>query len=210
MWNWPLYPEYLFSALCRWSSPPTYADSLSPTGTRFNICSTVLLSEFNWMNSWINSKRINFRERTVTFNIFLSMVTVMHFLENSNHVQLVNEWMNAFLIIEYFSGIQSSGCNSCPVNSQSCFQFYKHWPFLIQFPPRYCWYMPLLSPLLWPIQILNTFLLLTSNRARAGLRKARMRKIRILLFGNKLLFGNFFSREDIHAIMKFGKYSDGI
>ena len=54
--------------------------------------------------------------------------------------------MNVFLIIEYFSRIQSSGCNSCPVSSQTCFQFYKHWPFLIQFSPRICWYMSLLSP----------------------------------------------------------------
>ena len=51
---------------------------------------------------------------------------------------------------------------------------------------------------------------ITSNTVRAGLRKARMRKIRILLFDNKLLFGDFFLREDIHAIMKFGKHSNGI
>ena len=61
-----------------------------------------------------------------------------------------------------------------------------------------------------PIRILQAFLLLTSNTARVGLRKARMRKIRILLFGNKLLFGDFLLRDDIHAIMKFGIHSNGV
>ena len=55
----------------------------------------------------------------------------------------------------------SSGCNSCPVSSQSCFPFYKHWPFPIQFSPRICWYMSLLSPfssvqLLSPVWLLAT------------------------------------------------------
>lgn len=39
--------------------------------SHLNICSEVFFSEFSWMNSWVNSNRINFCERTVMFhNIF--------------------------------------------------------------------------------------------------------------------------------------------
>lgn len=59
----------------------------------FDICSTVLLSEFSWMNSWINSKRINFHKRTVMSNIFLSVETFMPLFRKFSNVQLVNQWM---------------------------------------------------------------------------------------------------------------------